>query len=72
MSNASVFHLGLSLVGVIEIIHESGIVYNDLKPDNILISFCQKVADTYSDNIHDDIFENVDLNLVDFGLATEW
>ena len=59
-------------MNIIEIIHESGIIYNDLKPDNILLSFGQKVPDTNSHNIHDDIFENVDLNLIDFGLATEW
>ena len=37
LSNASVFHLGLSLLNCLEVIHNSGLVFNDIKPDNILI-----------------------------------
>ena len=39
LSDTSIFHLGLSLLNTLEIIHESGLVYNDLKPDNILIGY---------------------------------
>ena len=70
-SNASIFNLGLQLVNILELIHDSGLVYNDLKPDNILLGFGLQLPDT-SRNEHMDIFENIGLNLVDFGLATEW
>lgn len=39
MSSASIFHLGLSLLNTLEIIHNSGLVYNDLKFDNILVGY---------------------------------
>ena len=39
LSNASIFHLGLNLLNILELIHRSGLVYNDLKPDNILIGY---------------------------------
>ena len=63
--------MGLQLVNILELIHDSGLVYNDLKPDNILMGFGLKLPDT-SRNEHMDIFENIVLNLVDFGLASEW
>lgn len=39
LSNASIFHLGIRLLSILELIHNSGLVYNDLKPDNIMIGF---------------------------------
>ena len=37
LSNASIYQIGLSLLNILEVIHNSGLVFNDLKPDNILI-----------------------------------
>ena len=37
LSQETVAHLGAELVSAIESIHELGFVYNDLKPDNVLI-----------------------------------
>ena len=31
LSNASVFEIGLKIIDILEAIHESGYVYNDLK-----------------------------------------
>ena len=39
LSSASIFHLGLSLLNSLELIHNSGLVYNDLKFDNILVGY---------------------------------
>ena len=71
LSNASIFHLGLSLLNILELIHSSGLVYNDLKPDNILIGYGQSLSNC-SFKSTENIFANVDLHLIDFGLASKW
>ena len=43
LNDVSIFHLGLKLLDILELIHESGLVYNDLKPDNIMIAFDAKI-----------------------------
>ena len=37
LSSASIFNLGLKLLDILELIHSSGYVYNDLKLENIVI-----------------------------------
>lgn len=59
------------MLELIELIHDSGLVYNDLKPDNVLINFDEKIPEPLS-KIGHNIFKNVKLNLIDFGLASEW
>ena len=59
-------------MNILELIHESGFIYNDLKPDNILIGFGQDILLETSKNSPENIFKNVTLNLIDFGLASEW
>ena len=58
------------MVNSLELIHNSGFVYNDLKPDNILIGLQNKVPISSSRKPYQNIFENVSLHLIDFGLAT--
>ena len=36
---SSVYHLGLQLINILELIHNSGLVHNDVKLDNILIGY---------------------------------
>ena len=43
LPEASIYQIGLSLLNTLELIHNSGFVYNDLKPDNILIGDRQNV-----------------------------
>lgn len=43
ISNRSIYHLGLQLLDIYEVVHKSGLVFNDLKPDNILIGHGQKL-----------------------------
>ena len=71
LSNASIFHLGLKMLNILELIHKSGLVYNDLKPDNILIGYGQSLVDC-SNKSTENIFAKVDLHLIDFGLASHW
>ena len=63
--------LGLKLLDILELIHDSGLVYNDLKPDNILIGhhdFIPELNDTTNENL----FADIDINLIDFGMASRW
>ena len=71
LNNASIFGLGLQLLDILELVHDSGLVYNDLKPDNIMIGTEDKLPSQMKSQ-YDDIFKNVRVNLVDFGLASKW
>ena len=63
--------LGLKLLDILELIHDSGLVYNDLKPDNILIGN-QDFVPELDDNSDQNIFADIDINLIDFGMASRW
>ena len=57
-------------MNIFELIHNSGQVYNDLKPDNILIGINDKIPRIQSS--YQNLFENVSIKLADFGLASKW
>lgn len=59
LSRRCIYQIGIKLLDIFELIHDSGIVYNDLKPDNIMMG-------------HHQDFVNMDVNLIDFGMATTW
>ena len=62
--------LGIQLVSILEQVHTAGFVYNDLKLDNLLLD-----ADTDIKNVSktdDDIFDMLDVNLIDFGYTTKY
>jgi hypothetical protein len=43
MSNESILHFGLKMIKIIEGTHKAGFTYNDLKLDNILVGFQNKI-----------------------------
>lgn len=47
----------------------AGYVYNDLKLDNLMTNHQHKLP---KDGMHRNVFENVSLNIVDFGFATKY
>lgn len=71
----TVLQIGLQLVSILESIHDLGFVYNDLKPDNILVGDMSLIAKLYGKekapckpkemNLHK-------LRLIDFGLVTNY
>ena len=63
--------LGIHLLNIFEAIHDSGLVYNDLKLDNILLDMCENLPDNKK-NSFENCFENLHLNLIDFGLISRW
>ena len=69
LSYESVFHLGIQLLDILEMIHNTGFIYNDLKLDNILIGYGQRLP---LDCSQGNCFENIKINLVDFGFATRY
>ena len=71
LSKASIFEIGHKILSILEVIHESGFLYNDLKLHNILIDYHVNVENQF-DEPKSNIFKNIDLKLVDFGLATRW
>ncbi len=56
MSLNSTVCLGIQLLNILECVHKAGYVYNDLKPDNLMIDFDDKVPDY---NNKTNIFENI-------------
>lgn len=65
--------IGLQMVGVLEKIHECGYVYNDIKPDNILVGDIEIIP-----IIDGDSQPNIDIvqtdcstvRVIDFGFST--
>ena len=54
---------------MLEKIHMSGYVYNDLKLDNLMTDFKYKLP---KEGSRQNVFENVQLTIIDFGFATKY
>ena len=69
-SNESVYSLGIQLLNVLEQIHNAGYIFNDLKLDNLMLENsvdCRKIKKSDGD-----IFLNNNVNIIDFGFATQY
>ena len=66
-SLASILDVALAVLNMLEKVHAAGFVYNDLKLDNILLGYKDKV------NLHgENIFSHSKFHLVDFGFCTRY
>ena len=63
LSDANVISIGIKIMQLLEYVHKSGYIYNDLKPDNIIVRNLGK---------GDNIFLDADFSLVDFGFCTKF
>ena len=68
-SKKTVLHLGISLLKSLEIIHDAGYIYNDLKLDNILVDLKAKLPKGFTSK---DAFEKAEIHLIDFGYASKY
>ena len=62
--------LGIQLVNILEQVHSAGLVYNDLKLDNLLVDADTDIKDVCKTD--DDIFDMINVNLIDFGYITKY
>ena len=72
------YSLGIKILTLLECVHETGFVCNDLKLDNLMIGYedelpiCKPLATDRKIYESTDIFENCTINLVDYGFATSY
>ena len=67
MSNQSVLYFGTKLLKMLEGIHAAGFTYNDLKLDNVLVGYQNKIKSEQTN-----CFEDCSLHLVDFGFSARY
>ena len=69
-STESIYSLGLQVLDILELVHKAGLVFNDLKLDNLLLDYgvdIDKLSTT-----KENIFEKYNVNLIDFGFSTSY
>ena len=59
------------MLNIIELIHNSGLVHNHLELENILVGLREDAVQK-NQLKSENIFENVQFHLVNFGLASKW
>ena len=74
----SVYSLGIKILTLLECVHETGFVFNDLKLDNLMIGYSDELpvgkplAPGVTISESTDIFEKCTINLVDYGFASPY
>jgi serine/threonine protein kinase len=69
ISNATILEIALGTLDMLESVHAAGYAYNDLKLDNIMVGFQNKLAKEYKE---ENVLADASLHLVDFGFATRY
>lgn len=70
LSYKSICHIGTQLLNIFEHIHSAGYVFNDLKPDNIMLETTK--ADLPTRYTDENCFERAKIKLIDFGCTTRY
>ena len=69
---STMYQIGLNVLNILELVHDSGYVFNDLKLENILLGNSYDVPDEMSSDFLNDAIQKGQLVLTDFGLASLW
>ena len=69
MNKETIFELGLAMLTTLEAVHKQGYVFNDLKLDNLMVGFGQKVMKPKEGQ---SMFSQCTIHLVDFGYASKY
>jgi len=69
ISNASILEIARGTLSMLEGVHAAGYSYNDLKLDNIMVGFNNRLSKEYTP---ENVFAGASLHLVDFGFATSF
>jgi serine/threonine protein kinase len=69
LSNESILDIGKAVLFTLEATHKAGYVYNDLKLDNLMVGYGQKVSKNSTNN---SMFRDCTIHLVDFGYASKY
>ena len=59
----------MAMLHNLEVTHNAGYIYNDLKLDNLLVGFREPVKKPAPDR---DVFKDCSIHLVDFGYASKF
>ena len=69
LTKPSVYDIGIAMLNTLKSVHSAGFVYNDLKLDNLMIGYGQKV---YKKTNGCSMFRDCSIHLVDFGFASKF
>ena len=50
ISQESIYNLGIQIINILEKVHQAGFIYNDLKLDNLLIGFNDRLPTKHKQN----------------------
>lgn len=60
------------MITLLECVHKTGYVFNDLKLDNLMVETYDQLPDKHNITDLSDVFEKCKINLVDFGFVSSF
>ena len=69
LSHESILDIGKAMLFTLQATHRAGYVYNDLKLDNLMVGYGQRVSENSANR---SMFKDCNINLVDFGYASKF
>ena len=69
VSNRSVFAIANQILDILERIHTCGMVYNDIKPSNLMFVPCKKILTSLE---KDDSMNDQEIVFIDFSCTTRY